>query len=95
MVIAVRPELIEKVRWPCLHPKMSMQRLLDASPTTSDLSCDNGVEVGRLEMEFLHEGISKYSRKAVWTSPKLSDTETEETKAAAIGNVVSSRIFLV
>ena len=32
-----------------------------------------GTEVGRLNMEFLHEGLSKYSRKAVWNAPKLSE----------------------
>ncbi len=30
-----------------------------------------GTEVGRLEMEFLHEGIGKQTRKAVWRTPKL------------------------
>ncbi len=39
-----------------------------------------GVEVGRLEMEFLHEGISKYSRKAVWQTPKLSEPVIAEKK---------------
>jgi phosphoribosylformylglycinamidine synthase II len=38
----------------------------------------HGTEVGRLEMEFLHEGLSKYSRKAVWNSPKLSEPAIAE-----------------
>ena len=33
----------------------------------------NGQPVGEIDMEFLHEGIPKYSRKAVWNAPKLSE----------------------
>lgn len=37
-----------------------------------------GTEVGRLEMEFLHEGIGKQTRKAVWKTPKLSEPNLPE-----------------
>jgi len=33
----------------------------------------DGVVVGQLDMEFLHEGICKYSRKAVWNTPKTTE----------------------
>jgi len=33
----------------------------------------NGTEVGTLDMEFLHEGVPKYSRKAVWVKPTARD----------------------
>ncbi len=33
----------------------------------------DGQKVGELDMEFWHEGIPKYSRKAVWQSPKLAE----------------------
>jgi len=32
-----------------------------------------GIVVGELDMEFLHNGVPKHSRRAVWESPKLSD----------------------
>ena len=32
-----------------------------------------GEEVARLDMDFLHDGVPKYSRKAVWQSKKLSE----------------------
>jgi len=33
----------------------------------------NGVQVGELDMEFLHEGVPKYSRRAVWEKPELTE----------------------
>ena len=33
----------------------------------------DGQVVGQLDMEFLHEGICKYSRKAVWNTPKTTE----------------------
>jgi phosphoribosylformylglycinamidine synthase II len=33
----------------------------------------NGQKVGELDMEFWHEGLPKYSRMAVWQSPKLAE----------------------
>ncbi len=33
----------------------------------------NGVQVAEMDMEFLHEGVPKYSRQAVWERPKLGE----------------------
>ncbi|MBN1795700.1 MAG: phosphoribosylformylglycinamidine synthase subunit PurL [Sedimentisphaerales bacterium] len=33
----------------------------------------SGQLVGELDMDFLHHGVPKYSRKAVWITPKLSE----------------------
>ena len=33
----------------------------------------DGQVVGQLDMEFLHEGICRYSRKAVWNTPKTTE----------------------
>ncbi len=33
----------------------------------------NGQKVGELDMDFLHDGVPKYSRKAVWETPKLTE----------------------
>ncbi|MBN2139015.1 MAG: phosphoribosylformylglycinamidine synthase subunit PurL [Sedimentisphaerales bacterium] len=37
-----------------------------------------GRQVGELGMDFLHDGVPKYSRKAVWTSPKLHEPSISE-----------------
>jgi len=38
----------------------------------------NGRKVGELDMEFWHEGVPKYSRKAVWVTPRLSEPSLPE-----------------
>jgi phosphoribosylformylglycinamidine synthase II len=37
-----------------------------------------GQEVAQLDMEFLHNGVPKYSRKAVWKSPQLAEPNLTE-----------------
>jgi len=38
----------------------------------------NGQQVAELDMEFLHDGVPKYSRKAIWETPKLVETNMPE-----------------
>jgi len=38
----------------------------------------NGQQVAELDMEFLHDGVPKYSRKAIWETPKLVETSIPE-----------------
>lgn len=38
----------------------------------------DGELVGQLDMDFLHDGVPKYSRKAVWKRPVLSEPQTAE-----------------
>jgi len=38
----------------------------------------NGQQVGELDMEFLHDGVPKYSRKAVWETPELTEPSIAE-----------------
>jgi phosphoribosylformylglycinamidine synthase len=38
----------------------------------------NGREVAKLDMEFWHEGVPKYSRKAVWKTPQLAEPSIPE-----------------
>jgi phosphoribosylformylglycinamidine synthase len=38
----------------------------------------NGQEVAKLDMEFWHEGVPKYSRKAVWKTPELNEPSIPE-----------------
>jgi len=73
MVIAVKPENIESI--------MKIFAAEDVEATvigrfTGDKKLTlryNGVQVGQLDMQFLHEGICKYSRNAVWKTKSLSE----------------------
>jgi phosphoribosylformylglycinamidine synthase II len=38
----------------------------------------NGKQVGRLDMEFLHQGVPKYSRKAAWHPKELTEPSNPE-----------------
>lgn len=38
----------------------------------------NGRQVAKLDMEFLHDGLPKYSRKAVWKTPRLAEPAIAE-----------------
>jgi len=38
----------------------------------------NGTQVGELDMDFLHEGVPKYSRKAVWRKPSTAEPALPE-----------------
>jgi phosphoribosylformylglycinamidine synthase len=38
----------------------------------------DGKQVGQMDMEFLHEGICKYSRKASWSTPDLTEPNMPE-----------------
>ncbi|MFH1369688.1 MAG: phosphoribosylformylglycinamidine synthase subunit PurL [Planctomycetota bacterium] len=47
----------------------------------------NGTQVGELDMEFLHEGVPKYSRKAIWNpSCVVRRASCEQTTQYAIRN---------
>lgn len=78
MVIAVKPENIDAVL------KLFASEDVEATVIgrfTGDGQLTlryNGVQVGKLDMNFLHEGICKYDRKAVWTSPKTAEPVLEE-----------------
>ena len=73
MVISVRPENAERI--------LALFASEDVDATiigrfTGDKQLVlryQGTEVGRLEMEFLHEGIGKQTRKAVWKTRKLAE----------------------
>ncbi len=78
MVLAVKPENLTAIK-----------RIFDSENVestvigkfTSDRKLRlryNGQLVGELDMEFLHEGVPKYSRKAVWDAPKISEPSIAE-----------------
>ncbi|NLW82954.1 MAG: phosphoribosylformylglycinamidine synthase subunit PurL [Phycisphaerae bacterium] len=71
MVIAVQPEKLDAI--------MAIFAAEDVDATVIGRFTDdkkltlryNGVQVGQLDMDFMHEGICKYDRKAVWTTPRI------------------------
>jgi phosphoribosylformylglycinamidine synthase II len=78
MVIAVKPENLEAIT------KIFDDENVESTVVgkfTDDKKLKlryNGQMVGELDMEFLHEGGPKYSRKAVWQTPKLSEPSIPE-----------------
>ena len=77
MVIAVRPEKLDEI--------MTIFSSEDVEATVIGVFTDtkrlvlkyDGVQVGELDMEFLHDGVPKYSRKASWNTPELSEPAIE------------------
>ncbi len=78
MVVAVKPENLEKIS------KIFADENVEATVIgkfTNDKKLTlkyNGTQVGRLDMDFLHNGLPKYSRKASWNSKKLSEPVLEK-----------------
>ena len=78
MVIAVRPENLEAIT------KIFDDENVESTVIgkfTSDKKLKlryNGQQVGELDMDFLHDGVPKYSRQAIWRSPKLAEPSIPE-----------------
>jgi phosphoribosylformylglycinamidine synthase len=77
MVIAVKPENLDAIM------KIFADENVEATVIgkfTGDKKLKlryKGALVGELDMKFLHDGVPKYSRKAVWT-PRKAEDRTEE-----------------
>ena len=78
MVVAVKPEKLEEIS------KLFASEDVEATvigKITNDKQLNlryNGQLVGNLDMRFLHHGLPKYSRKATWNSPKLTEPAIQE-----------------
>jgi len=78
MVVAVKPENLEAIQ------RIFASENVEATVIgrfTDDRKLHlryNGTQVGELEMDFLHDGVPKYSRQAIWTRPKLSEPTLPE-----------------
>lgn len=78
MVLAVRPENREAIL------KMFESENVEATVIgrfTSDRKLRlryQGQQVAELDMDFLHNGVPKYSRQAIWTTPALSEPVSTE-----------------
>jgi len=78
MVIAVRPENLEAIK------EIFDSENVDATVIgrfTDDGKLQlyySGERVAELDMDFLHKGLPKHSRRAVWEAPKLSEPSLPE-----------------
>ncbi len=73
MVVAVRPENLEAIKKIFDGENVEstvIGRFTDDKKLTLRYE---GRQIAELDMEFLHEGVPKYSRKAVWETPQLSE----------------------
>jgi len=78
MVVAVKPENLKAIKK--IFDGENVQSTV-IGKFTSDKKLRlqyNGELVGELDMEFWHEGLPKYSRKAVWKSPSLAEPSLPE-----------------
>ncbi len=73
MVVAVKPENLEAITK--IFDGENVQSTV-VGRFTDDKKLRlryNGRQVGELDMDFLHDGVPKYSRKAVWDKPELTE----------------------
>jgi len=75
MVLAVRPDKIDTLLRLCAGEDVEATVIGRFAEDRVLTLRYEGQVVGRLDMEFLHEGLGRGSRRAVWTSPKLSEPE--------------------
>ena len=92
MVIAVKPENLQRIR------KIFADENVEATVIgrfTNDKKLTlkyQGTQVGQLDMDFLHNGLPKYSRKACWHSKNLTEPvlEKKENYNDALLKILSS-----
>ncbi|MHC4499730.1 MAG: phosphoribosylformylglycinamidine synthase subunit PurL, partial [Planctomycetota bacterium] len=73
MVIAVKPENVEAITKIFDDENVESTVIGRFTDDKKLVLRYKGEQVGELVMDFLHEGVPKYSRKAVWKSPQLSE----------------------
>jgi len=73
MVIAVKPQNLDAVQKAFASENVEATVIGRFTDDRRLRLRYNGVQVGEMDMDFLHEGVPKYSRKAVWERPKLSE----------------------
>ncbi|MFI4910767.1 MAG: phosphoribosylformylglycinamidine synthase subunit PurL [Sedimentisphaeraceae bacterium JB056] len=75
MVLSVKPENLEAIQK--IFDSENVQATV-IGKFTGDKKLTlkySGQQVGQLDMDFLHDGLPKYSRKASWTTPKLTEPQ--------------------
>ncbi len=92
MVVAVKPENLERIS------KIFADENVEATIIgrfTNDKKLTlkyQGTQVGQIDMDFLHDGLPKYSRKARWSSKNLSEpvSETKENYGEDLLKILST-----
>jgi phosphoribosylformylglycinamidine synthase len=78
MVIAVKPENLEAIT-KIFDSENVESTVIGRFTNDKKLKLRyNGKQVAEMDMEFLHDGVPKYSRKAVWKSPRLTEPNIPE-----------------
>ena len=78
MVIAVKPENLEAIT-KIFDDENVESTVIGTFTGDKKLVLNyNGQEVANIDMEFLHDGVPKYSRKAVWQTPATAEPNIAE-----------------
>jgi phosphoribosylformylglycinamidine synthase len=78
MVIAVKPENLEAIKKIFDDENVESTVIGKFNSDKKLILRYNGRQVAEMDMEFLHNGVPKYSRKAVWKTPELSEPSIAE-----------------
>ena len=78
MVIAVRPENLEAITKIFDSENVESTVIGKFTDDKKLILRYKGQQVGEMDMDFLHDGVPKYSRKAVWERPKVSEPSLPE-----------------
>jgi phosphoribosylformylglycinamidine synthase II len=78
MVIAVKPENLDAITKIFADENVESTVIGKFTDDKKLRLRYNGQQVGELDMEFLHDGVPKYSRNAVWQTPKLTEPSISE-----------------
>ncbi|HUU16086.1 MAG TPA: phosphoribosylformylglycinamidine synthase subunit PurL [Sedimentisphaerales bacterium] len=78
MVLAVRPENLEAITKIFDDENVESTVIGKFTDDKKLILKYNGQQVADVDMDFLHDGVPKYSRKAVWKSPHLTEPSIPE-----------------
>jgi phosphoribosylformylglycinamidine synthase len=78
MVIAVKPENLKAIKKIFDDENVESTVIGKFTDDKKLILRYNGEQVGEMDMDFLHNGVPKYSRKAIWESPELVEQNIPE-----------------
>jgi len=78
MVLAVKPENLEAITKIFDDENVESTVVGKFTDDKKLILKYNGQQVAEMDMDFLHDGAPKYSRKAVWKSPQLTEPSIPE-----------------
>jgi len=78
MVVAVKPENVQAIMKIFDDENVEATVIGKFTDDKKLILRYDGQQVGELDMDFLHDGVPKYSRKAVWKTPALAEPSMPE-----------------